>query len=227
MFCAGHRRGPCRPGRTTWSASTGCSRGCGASFRWRRGHSICARTPSVLGAPFFLMEYRPGISIGADLPPALVGRPAEAARIAVGSRGRAHRPAPRRPRRRRSRLPRPPARIPRPPGRGLVQACPPRLRRAAGSPGPENRPVARGPRRARARGVAGAQRLQARQRAARPRTLHSGGGGRLGHVHARMSSLRPRHPAELLDRARRSPRHAHSSADAERGPRLSGTRRGP
>ena len=37
---------------------------------------------SVLGAPFFLMEYRPGIAIGAELPPALAGRAGEAARIA-------------------------------------------------------------------------------------------------------------------------------------------------
>ena len=36
---------------------------------------------SVLGAHFFLMEYRPGISIGAELPPALVGKAASAARI--------------------------------------------------------------------------------------------------------------------------------------------------
>ena len=38
---------------------------------------------SVLGAPFFLMEYRPGVSIGPELPPGLVGQPAQAARIAA------------------------------------------------------------------------------------------------------------------------------------------------
>ena len=38
---------------------------------------------SVLGAPFFLMDYRPGVSIGPELPPDLIGQPAQAARIAA------------------------------------------------------------------------------------------------------------------------------------------------
>ncbi len=38
---------------------------------------------TVLGAPFFLMEYRPGTTVGAELPPALSGRPDRAARIAA------------------------------------------------------------------------------------------------------------------------------------------------
>ena len=46
-----------------------------------RAFHLCEDT-SVLGAPFFLMEYRPGIVIGAELPPALVGRVGHAARIA-------------------------------------------------------------------------------------------------------------------------------------------------
>ena len=46
-----------------------------------RAFHLCEDT-SVLGAPFFLMEYRPGVSIGAELPPALAGRPEQAARIA-------------------------------------------------------------------------------------------------------------------------------------------------
>ena len=46
-----------------------------------RAFHVCEDT-SVLGAPFFLMEYRRGIVIGAELPPALAGRPDEAARIA-------------------------------------------------------------------------------------------------------------------------------------------------
>ena len=46
-----------------------------------RAFHLCEDT-SVLGAHFFLMEYRPGISIGAELPPALVGKAANAARIA-------------------------------------------------------------------------------------------------------------------------------------------------
>ena len=37
---------------------------------------------SVLGAPFFLMEYRPGVVIGAELPPSVAARPALAAGIA-------------------------------------------------------------------------------------------------------------------------------------------------
>ena len=47
-----------------------------------RAFHLCEDS-AVLGAPFFLMEYRPGISIGAELPSALVGRAAEAARIAA------------------------------------------------------------------------------------------------------------------------------------------------
>ena len=46
-----------------------------------RAFHLC-EDASVLGAPFFLMEYRPGIAIGAELPPALVGRTDDAARIA-------------------------------------------------------------------------------------------------------------------------------------------------
>ena len=46
-----------------------------------RAFHLCEDT-SVLGAPFFLMEYRRGIAIGAELPPALAGRPDEAERIA-------------------------------------------------------------------------------------------------------------------------------------------------
>ena len=38
---------------------------------------------AVLGAPFFLMEYRPGVAIGPELPPMLAGRPDQAARIAA------------------------------------------------------------------------------------------------------------------------------------------------
>ena len=58
-----------------------------------RAFHLCEDT-SVLGAPFFLMEYRPGISIGAELPPALVGQAASAARIAgdlVNALARLHR----------------------------------------------------------------------------------------------------------------------------------------
>ena len=47
-----------------------------------RAFHLC-EDASVLGAPFFLMEYRAGVSIGAELPPALVGRKARAARIAA------------------------------------------------------------------------------------------------------------------------------------------------
>ena len=47
-----------------------------------RAFHLC-EDATVLGAPFFLMEYRPGISIGAELPSALVGRAAETARIAA------------------------------------------------------------------------------------------------------------------------------------------------
>ena len=47
-----------------------------------RAFHLCEDS-SVLGAPFFLMEYRPGISIGAELPPALVGRADQAARISA------------------------------------------------------------------------------------------------------------------------------------------------
>ena len=47
-----------------------------------RAFHLC-EDPSVLGAPFFLMEYRPGVSIGPELPPALAGQPAQAARIAA------------------------------------------------------------------------------------------------------------------------------------------------
>ena len=46
-----------------------------------RAFHLC-EDASVLGAPFFLMEYRPGIVIGAELPPALAGRAGQAARIA-------------------------------------------------------------------------------------------------------------------------------------------------
>ena len=66
-----------------------------------RAFHLCEDT-SVLGAPFFLMEYRRGIAVGAELPPALGGRPDEADANRGGARGRALRPAPRRPRRRRS-----------------------------------------------------------------------------------------------------------------------------
>ena len=58
-----------------------------------RAFHLCEDT-AVLGAPFFLMEYRPGISIGAELPPALVGKAASAARIAddlVNALARLHR----------------------------------------------------------------------------------------------------------------------------------------
>ena len=47
-----------------------------------RAFHLCEDT-SVLGAPFFLMEYRSGIAIGAELPAALAGRPDQAARIAA------------------------------------------------------------------------------------------------------------------------------------------------
>ena len=47
-----------------------------------RAFHLCEDS-SILGAPFFLMEYRPGISIGAELPPALVGQVDQAARIAA------------------------------------------------------------------------------------------------------------------------------------------------
>ena len=47
-----------------------------------RAFHLCEDS-SVLGAPFFLMEYRPGISIGAELPSVLVGRTAQAGRIAA------------------------------------------------------------------------------------------------------------------------------------------------
>ena len=81
-FCGDRRRDPCRPARTTWSASTGCSRGSGANFPLApRAFHLCEDS-SVLGAPFFLMEYRPGIAIGAELPPDLVGQVGSAARIA-------------------------------------------------------------------------------------------------------------------------------------------------
>ena len=46
-----------------------------------RAFHLC-EDASVLGAPFFLMEYRPGIVIGAELPSVLVGQAARAARIA-------------------------------------------------------------------------------------------------------------------------------------------------
>ena len=46
-----------------------------------RAFHLCEDT-SVLGAPFFLMEYRPGIVIGAELPRALAGKTGDAARIA-------------------------------------------------------------------------------------------------------------------------------------------------
>ena len=46
-----------------------------------RAFHLC-EDASVLGAPFFLMEYRPGLVIGAELPPALAGRTECAARIA-------------------------------------------------------------------------------------------------------------------------------------------------
>ena len=46
-----------------------------------RAFHLCEDS-SVLGAPFFLMEYRPGIVIGAELPFALVGQAEHAARIA-------------------------------------------------------------------------------------------------------------------------------------------------
>ena len=46
-----------------------------------RAFHLCENS-SVLGAPFFLMEYRPGIAIGAELPPGLVGQVGSAARIA-------------------------------------------------------------------------------------------------------------------------------------------------
>ena len=58
-----------------------------------RAFHLC-EDASVLGAPFFLMEYRPGVSIGAELPPALVGQAASAARIAddlVNALARLHR----------------------------------------------------------------------------------------------------------------------------------------
>jgi len=46
-----------------------------------RAFHLC-EDASVLGAPFFLMESRPGIVLGAELPSVLVGRTARAARIA-------------------------------------------------------------------------------------------------------------------------------------------------
>ena len=58
-----------------------------------RAFHLCEDS-SVLGAPFFLMEYRPGVVIGADPPPAIVARPALAARIAgdlVDALARLHR----------------------------------------------------------------------------------------------------------------------------------------
>ena len=45
-----------------------------------RAFHLC-EDASVLGAPFFLMEYRPGIAIGPELPSALVGQAGRAARI--------------------------------------------------------------------------------------------------------------------------------------------------
>ena len=46
-----------------------------------RAFHLCEDT-TVLGASFFLMEYRPGMAIGSELPPALVGRVEHATRIA-------------------------------------------------------------------------------------------------------------------------------------------------
>ena len=111
----------------------------------------------MLGAPFFLMEYRPGIVIGAELPPALVGQTGHAARIAgdlVDALTRLHRVDP--------------AAVDldtlgRPEG-FLARQVTGWSRRAhlayderPGREGREHRRLARGPRRARAHGVARAQ----------------------------------------------------------------------
>ena len=46
-----------------------------------RAFHLCEDS-AVLGAPFFLMEYRPGLVIGAELPPVLIGQAGRTARIA-------------------------------------------------------------------------------------------------------------------------------------------------
>ena len=74
--CAGRRTGRCRPGPTTWRANTASSRRCGRPIRWRPEACSSATIPSVLGAPFQIIEYRPGIVIRDTLPPEL-GRSAE------------------------------------------------------------------------------------------------------------------------------------------------------
>ena len=52
-------------------------------MRWRscRAGCSCASTPSVIGAQFQIIEYRPGLVIREHLPPELAGRPEVGARL--------------------------------------------------------------------------------------------------------------------------------------------------
>ena len=132
-----------RPGPTTCSASTPCSRGLHAAYpRAPLGLHYCADT-AVIGAHFLVSEYRPGVVVWDRVPDSAGGRPGARAPHRLRRGRRPGRPAPGRSRRLRPRLPRPPRRLPGPSGPRLAAPLGggrdegPRHRRPGGrAPGP-------------------------------------------------------------------------------------------
>ena len=159
--------------------------------------------PTVIGAPFQILEYRPGLVIREHLPPELAGRPEVGARLSqvlletlaaihavdteasgwttlAGRRDswRARSPAGASAAWRRRRTA--PTRCTR---TGRMAGTPPGAGRRAG---------------------AAAQRLQAEQHDPEPARSVAGRGGGLGPGHARRPAVRFRHAADLLDPSGRS-----------------------
>ncbi len=160
--------------------------------------------PDVTGAPFYVMEYRPGVVVERELPRGFAGTKDERRRALARARRHTGASARRRRGARRALRLRPPRRLPRAAGAALVatvgaleDAGAARHRRA-GAP-------ARGVPARLPRSHAGARRLPAGQSGARRRRSRPGGGDlRLGDGDPRRSALGPRLHAHLLGGAGRS-----------------------
>ena len=84
--------GPLPPGANDMAREYRILSRCGEPIRWRRAPCHFCAEPRVLGAPFQIIEYRPGMVIRDTLPPSLGGREqvgATLSRQLVESLGRA------------------------------------------------------------------------------------------------------------------------------------------
>ena len=68
MFCVGRPSAPSRPRLTICRANTGCSSRSTPSTGLRLGPIYYAKTCSIIGAPFYLMERRRGLVVRRDVP---------------------------------------------------------------------------------------------------------------------------------------------------------------